>query len=167
MKPQAYGKQKIPNPFVSKRDTFPQRLYWNVPFWRVSETLWMMVPGNTNGLFLLLPSTQEVVQKQTSFALGDYLLFLKKARAVVGGRWVVGEKGSSYSDFFLDFQGSHLLHKLYSCLLSIDHSLLLTQWVMLLVTVFIFKQPHRRHTRVTSHISQLKNKARYCTHTHI
>lgn len=123
--------------FVSKRDTFPQRLYWNVPFWRVSETLWMMAPGNTNGLFLLLPSTQEVVQRQTSFALEDCLLFLKKARAVVGGTWVVGEKGSSYSDFFLDFWGSHPLHKLYSCLLAIDHSLLLTQWMMLLVTVFI------------------------------
>lgn len=65
------------------------------------ETLWMMVPGNTNGLFLLLPSTQ----RQTSFALEDCLLFLKKARAVGGGRWVVGEKGSSYSDFFLDFWG--------------------------------------------------------------
>lgn len=155
-------------PFVSKRDTFPQCLYWNAPFWRVSETLWMMVPGNTNGLFLLLPSTQEVVQKHTSFALEDYRLFLKKGRAVVGGRWVVGEKNSSYSDFFLDFRGGKTV-LLYLSFILVFYPLttlysLPSEWISLSPCLFV-KHPHRRHTWVTSHISQLKNKTHYSIYT--
>lgn len=121
-----------------------------------------MVLGNTNGLSLLLPNTQEVVRRHTSFALEDYLLFLKKARVVVGGRWVVGEKSSSYRDLLLDFRGSKTV-LLYVSFILVFYPLttlssLPSEWYSL-------SPPHRRHTWVTSHISQLKHKTHYCTHT--
>lgn len=42
----------------------------------------MMVLGNTNGLSLLLPNTQEVVRRHTSFALPE--------ESQGGGGWEVG-----------------------------------------------------------------------------
>jgi hypothetical protein len=63
-----------------------------------------MVPGNIHGPFLLLPNMQEVVER----SLED-LLFWQRARVGVGGMWVGGLRGSSYSDLFSAFQAWKLV----------------------------------------------------------